>query len=267
MERERIGISLGSLFPWSAFPLIDSIARIFALPIAAAITRRVGATFWKVEPFKGVTAQGLEKINDIPVLFVEKPGTEMLANTLWEELRVGPYSWWNPTIFPERDTSEERYQEILKLPRVKHITQSLSGVRHEDRVVEVSPEQGKSAAEFVELAQKHNRKRPFVLNTKHLREEGKESPLGPWDKAIEALLPYTDLVRFQPLNREELQRTLNEKELTGLIGILLKLYGRYEGRFVIEVPPYLLGRGYFANPRRMVRILSRVREVIETYAK
>ncbi|MCG2685973.1 hypothetical protein L6258_01215, partial [Candidatus Parcubacteria bacterium] len=111
-------------------------------------------------------------------------------------------------------------------------------------------------------------RQPYVIDTRHLRRPargGRPSPLGPCQEALEVLLPYTALVHVQPLDREELIRSLNG-EITELVQILMYLEGRYDGPFVIEVPPNLLGPAYFLNPARMTKTLTAVRELIEQTA-
>lgn len=271
MDGDRIGISIGCWLPWVILP--------GGLHLAAEGTRQTGCTFWQMLPLRNVTARALESVR-IPVRFVEpawnpttlrdrlrnKPGTEGV-----------PTKWQDVAFFPNPTTCNKRVAEILQtFPEAQLIAHEImpNSYTRWTYLVEVHPELGMTSANLtisttgplwtaVLLSGK-----PYVLDTKHLRRPargGEPSPLGPWQKALEVLLPYTALVHVQPLDGEELIRSLNG-EVTELVQILMYLKGRYAGPFVIEVPPNLLGPTYFLNPSRMVSVLSGVRELIEQTA-
>jgi len=154
---------------------------------------------------------------------------------------------------------------IIRMTGAQPIFHHLGAVRS-GALVEVYPGLEMTAAELAGFAERI-KQRPYVIDTKHLQRAGEDgkSLLWPWPEALEELLRWTALVHVQPLNREDLMRSL-AGERTGMVQILshLKEWG-YDGDFVIEIPPDILGASYFLNPPRMIEILHNVRELIEAY--
>lgn len=270
---ERIGISLGSLLPWSAFPLWDFLARSFALPLAAAMTKEIGASFWQVLPFKGVTAAALEK-TEIPVRYAELAwnGTSLWRHIRGEDGNAGmPTKWQDVLLFPKPQVSRVRTAEILRMDPwpwfvthdIPEATESWPGL------VEIHPELNIPPGNLTLIAASClEMNRPYVLDTKHMRRrhrEGKPSPLQPWELFLETLLPITQAVHIQPLNKEELIRTLAgyQTELWRMLGSLQE---GFEGDLIIEIQPTLWGTAVMLRPQKLVSSLRKVRNLLEAAA-
>jgi len=247
MERdriERIGISIGCWLPWAILP--------GGLKLAARWTKKTGCTFWQVLPLRGVTPKAL-RATGIPVNHVEPAWNPI---TLRDKLRKqpgtegGPAKWQDVIFFPRPDISQDRFLDIRQEFGAVPIYHRFDVVKSWGGLLEIHPDLGWShqalelnSAEILHTGQ------PYVIDTRHLRRPA------PWQETLEMLLPYTALIHVQPLSGEELTRSLNG-EITELVQILMYLRGRYNGPFVIEIPPNLLGPAYFLNPARMIRTLS-----------
>lgn len=262
MERDqRVGVSIGCWLPWPV------IIPVVGLKIAAGWTKEVGGSFWQMLPLRRATKKALERAW-FPVECAEPAWNPI---TWWDQLtgKHGaegiPATWADVVFFPNPIASQKRFEMILRvtgaLPIHHHLDTARSGA-----LVEVYPDLGLTATQLARFAERI-KQRPYVLDTRHLQRAGKdgESPLWPWQEALETLLRWTALVHVQPLDEEELRRSF-AGERTGLVQILsrLKAWG-YDGHFVIEVPPYILGLTYFVNPRRMISTLRGVQELIEEY--
>ncbi|MEA2020126.1 MAG: hypothetical protein U9M98_00145 [Patescibacteria group bacterium] len=271
--QEKIGISLGSLLPWCAFPLWDFLARSFAIPIAAAMTKEIGASFWQVLPFKGVTAAALEKA-EIPVRYAELAwnGTTLWRHLRGEEGNAGtPSMWQDILLFPHPRISTLRTSEfLLTFPEavlIKHEIPSAS-YKSWNYLTEIHPELDMPPGNLnLAAASCLETDKPYVLDTKHMRREHREgipSPLQPWEVFWETLFPISQAVHIQPLSREELTRTLDgyQTELWRMLSYLES----FEGDLVIEIPPTLWEPRVMLKPKELGKSLRKVRKLLETVA-
>lgn len=258
---QRIGVSIGCWLPWPV------VIPVIGLKVAAGWTKQIGGSFWQMLPLRGATKRALERAW-FPIKYVE-PAWNPIA--LWNQIRgrlspQGTKAYPKDVIFfPNPDASQARFEMILRVTGALPIYHHLDTARR-GALVEVYPGLKMTAVGLAEFAERI-KQRPYVIDTKHLQRsgEGGESPLWPWQEALETLLRWTALVHVQPLDGEELRRSF-AGERTGLVQILshLKAWG-YDGPFLIEVPPDILGPIYYLNPLRMIRTLRKVRELIEAY--
>ncbi|MCG2686022.1 hypothetical protein L6258_01470, partial [Candidatus Parcubacteria bacterium] len=242
MDGDGIGISIGCWLPWVILP--------GGLQLAAKCTEKTGCTFWQMLPLRNVTLRALRRAQ-IPVHYAEPAWNPI---TLWNKLRKqpgaegGPAKWQDVVFFPRPEVSQDRFWDIQRESEAVPIYHNFNMVKAWGGLLEIHPELSwNHQALKLNSAEILHTKQPYVLDARHLRRPtrgGEPSPLGPWQKALEVLLPYTALVHVQPLEGKELIRSLNG-ENTELVQILMYLKGRYDGPFVIEVPPNLLGPTYF----------------------
>ena len=262
MSSQRVGVNIGSWLPWPIVPKIG-------LRLAAQMTRQVGGSFWQLLPLRGVTAKTIKKV-DIPSLYLQRAWNPI---SFWDQLRgrMGAdkmkATWIDVVFFPPPKKSEQRFNELLKVTGATHVYHHLqTGVGN--FLVEIHPGLKKTPEELVVWAQQQRRGEPvFALDTRHLRRRCEEgASWNNWERALDLLLPFTVLIHVQPFDREELMKTLGG-EATDLTRILTKIRAAgYPGKFVIEVPPDFLGPTYFLSIPGMIKVLSKLRQLIEETA-
>ncbi len=261
-EKNGIGLNIGSLLPWVAIPILGPI-------IAALITKFAGFGFWQILPLRGITVflLRLPKLVGVWVRFAQPAWN---ATTLWAHLRgrLGsegmPTMWQDLLFFPGPEICKRRFEDfILKLGArdVDHYTgQSFTA----NGLVEIHPGLQKTPVQLVHLAKTQGVR--FVKDTRHLRRAGRESEgkskIGPWREALEALLPYTELIHVQAIDGEE-WRGFIDGEPTELAEMLqfIRDWG-YDGPFVVEYDPRATGP-LGLLPWILAKNLRRVRERIE----
>lgn len=277
----RIGLNIGSLLPWSAFPAIDWVARYFAVPIAEKMTTQIGGIdFWQVLPLKGVTAKTLSK-SGVTVEYIEKAWnpTTLLRHLVRKPGISGQQTKPEDVVFfPPPKVCKQRVEKITaKFPNAGLIGHNLyrPGIDGSTRMVEINPLMGLSVRAIAHYwapgyARYFEDGRPLVLDLKHIRREAPQyefaNPLPDWSLTFGHLLPFTGLIHVQPKGKLELQLTLNQVE-TELVHMLKTAFQLgYEGPCVIEVPPNLLGLSYL-NPQLIVNCLNKLRQVVEEVIK
>ncbi len=275
----KIGLNIRSLLPWSAFPPVDLLAKYFAVPLAEKMTEKIGGIdFWQVLPLKGVTAQTLSKAG-VDIKYLEAAWN---PTTMWRHLvgkagmtgqrtRAGDF-----VFFPQPDMCNRRVKAIMEtFPSAILIGPDIYriGIDGPLQMVEINPEMGLPAEALAQFwapmyatEQYFPNGKSIVLDLKHIRRErcgcGK-NPLHGWGETYRYLLPFTGLIHVQPLNSVELRLTINTVE-TELVRMVKQAVDEgFEGDFVIEVPPNLLGAKHYLNRKDMTFVLYLFRTVLE----
>ena len=252
--RNRIGLNIGSMLPWSAVPVVG-------LPLATWITRRAGYAFWQVLPFRSVTVDGLKRAG-IPVRFAE-PAWNATTFRDYFQRRLGAEGGHtklqDPLFFPDPQECARIFKRVVGYFAAQPIYHNIEVGR--DGLVEVHLGLEKSIRDLAILAEKNPSVR-FVIDLKYLRSMG---PVPWWDSsetALEVLLPFTNLLHVQAINTEEWRDFIKGKP-TKLAEMLrfIRDWG-YAGPFVVEFDPRATGlSGLF--PWVLAKNLRRVRERVE----
>lgn len=262
----RLGISLASYLPWSAwFP-----------EWAARQAREAGYEFLQVLPFRGVKEN--TKL-PLPISYIEEawnPGSlvEVISGKIKKMSRPPKLEDW--LFFPERIKSTEIFLSWLIFREEWAILHKLFLRRHFKRaLLEVSPGIWLNLKEIKKFAR--GKRKILCLDLWHLRRDSREdellskpahlppvSPLGPWQESLKELLPYTFVIHISPQRDfDELSACLAGKptELEKMLKVI-KDFG-FEGDYIVEAT---LGLGGF-NFRKLKKVMKEfhdwVRRLIE----
>ena len=254
--RNRIGLNIGSMLPWSAVPVVG-------LPLATWITRRAGYAFWQVLPFRSVAVAGLRETG-VPIRFAEPAWnpTTFARHFSGKPSPAGTRTkLQDPLFFGDPDTCDQLFNQVLQEFDVTPIYHTIEEGRK--GLVEVHRGLKKSIRDLAILARRDPSIR-FVTDLKHLRSM---DPVPWWDSSetmLEVLLPFTNPIHVQAIDGEEWRNFINGKQ-TKLAEMLqfIRDWG-YGGPFVVEYDPRATGlSGLF--PWVLAKNLRLVRERIEEY--
>lgn len=234
MNRDRIGLSIASLLPWSAIPVIG-------LKIAARMTKRAGYSFWQVLPLRSATATSL-KATGIPVRFAEQAwnATTFIAHFRGKPGAEGaPTKLHDPLFFPNPKGCDRRFAQIRQIPGVKLISHHLAEMS-EGWLVEIHPGLQRSVSELKAIVTEAEW-RPYVIDLRHLRRFADGFGFSEWQQALGTLLPFTSLIHIQAKSSLEWLGFLRGRkvELAQML-IFIKDWG-YDGPFITEFKPLIMG--------------------------
>lgn len=253
----RIGVSLASYLPWSAFYPRK----------AAEWAEEDGFSFLGGLPLRGMRKCNLDALA-LPIRYL---GEAWNPASFWEVMRKRPTEkglapkWWDWLFFPNPEKSSQIFKKILDSRNPLLVANSFEewikwrddlGVRG---LWEISGELRIDPKEQAFWMQKQGV--DIALDLCHIREN---PMLRKWQETIPLLLPHTELIHVQPfpqLPPNELTAIMRgeKTELEDMLQLIQSL--KYKGLFLIEAN--IGKKGIF--PWKLRRALRQMRELVEKY--
>lgn len=234
----KIGISLASLLPWSAF-----------WPLAMTnIAKNIGYEFVQALPMRKVDKDYLDHTS-LPILYYEEawhPGSlaEMACG------KIGLMDW---IFFPDKERART-ISSLFEEKGIISIGHDFDDLYRTD-LIEPGPGMQKNIDEILAALHVYGQKQ-VVLDLFHIRE------IGSWNSSINKLAPYTQLIHFQPLRQsDELERFLRSEntEVENMLRAMLS-YG-FDNNIVVEATVGIKGINLFHLKRTMKMVLNRLKSI------
>ncbi len=228
MPRNRIGVSLASYLPWSAF---------FTRK-ATRWAEKDGFGFIGMLPLRG--SVGITP--SLPISYLE--GAWNPVRSLREALSGQPTGQGLvPNIadwlfFPNPERSQEIFEAMkIRQPPPVIVVHSIEEWQ-KGRLLEVSPRINMETSEIASWAKKHRAQ--LVLDTYHLRRsvwehlDERGMPLEKWQLLIPRLLPFVKVVHVQPNQGDELSEIMRgeDTELHKMLRFIRQ--NGFSGHFMVE---------------------------------
>ncbi len=234
----KIGISLASLLPWSAYwPLVMT-----------DMAKDIGYEFVQALPMRKVDKYYLDHA-PLPILYYEdawNPGS--LVEMVHGKIRL--MDW---IFFPDKKMVHT-ISSLFKERGIISIGHDLDDLDRAD-LIEPGPGMQKNIDEI--LTALHGQKQ-LVLDLFHIRE------IGSWISAISKLAPYAQLIHFQPLRQSNELECFLRSENTEVENMLKTMmsYG-FDGNIVVEATVGIKGINPCYLKRTMKMVLNRLKLIIK----